>query len=70
VLDTISNAGTLRIKDISDELRVPHQTINSLIQYLKRRGLVQKAGEGLGAPYELTASGLAILAEMEQRRAA
>ena len=70
VLNVISNAGALRVKEISDNVRLPHQTINSLMQYLKRRGLVQKTAEGLGAPFELTASGRVVLVEMEQRRAA
>ena len=70
VLNVISKAGALRAKDISDKLRLPHQTINSLMQYLKRRELVQKTAEELGAPFELTASGRAVLVEMEQRRAA
>ena len=70
MLTMIADAGSPRIKDISDSLRVPHQTINSLIQYLKRKGFVQKAAEGLAAPYMLTASGRAILAKLEQRMAA
>ena len=70
VLTMISSAGALRIKDISDNFRLPRQTINSLMQYLKRRGFVQKTAEGLGSPFQLTASGRTVLAEMERRRVA
>ena len=70
VLTTISNAGAMRIKAISDTLRLPPQSTNSLIQYLKRKDLVQKTDDSLGAPYALTSLGRATLAEMEQRRAA
>jgi|GEM_PF-1458595 len=70
VLTTISNAGAMRIKAISDTLRLPPQSTNSLIQYLKRKELVQKTDDTPGAPYALTSIGRNILAEMEQRRAA
>ena len=60
----------MRIKDISDNLRLPHQTINSLMQYLKRKELVQKTGEGFGRTVHLNLLGRVTLAEMEQRRAA
>jgi len=70
VLTTISDAGAMRIKVISDTLRLPPQSTNSLIQYLKRKDLVQKTDESLGAPYTLTSLGRVTLTEMEQRRAA
>jgi predicted transcriptional regulator len=70
VLTIISSSGALRIKDISDNLCLPNQTINALIQNLKRRGLVEKTAEGLGSPFQLTVSGRAVLAQMEQRRVA
>jgi len=70
VLITISNGGAMRIKDISDALRLPPQSTNALIQYLKRKDLVQKTDDSLGAPYILTSLGRVTLTEMEQRRAA
>jgi DNA-binding IclR family transcriptional regulator len=70
VLSAISNAGAMRIKAICDTLRLPHQSTNALIQYLKRKDLVRKTDETLGAPYTLTSFGRVTLAEMEQRRAA
>jgi predicted transcriptional regulator len=60
----------MRIKAISETLRLPHQSTNSLIQYLKGKELVQKTDDSLSAPYALTSLGRTILAEMEQRRAA
>jgi predicted transcriptional regulator len=60
----------MRIKVISDTLRLPPQSTNSLIQYLKRKDLVQKTNKSLGAPYTLTSLGRATLTEMGQRRAA
>ena len=62
--------GALRIKDVSDRLRLPHQSTNALMQYLKRKALVEKLGEQVGAPFGLTALGRETLAEMAQRRAA
>jgi Mn-dependent DtxR family transcriptional regulator len=60
----------MRIKDISDSLQLPPQSTNALVQYLKRKELVQKTDESLSAPYALTSFGRSTLAEMEQRRAA
>src|SRR5208283_1843259 len=47
VLSVISSAGALRIKDVSDLLRLPPQSTNALMQYLKRKALVEKTGEQL-----------------------
>ena len=69
VLATISDGGAMRIKVISDTLRLPAQSTNALIQYLKRKDPVQKTDENLGA-YTLTSLGRVTLKEMEQRRAA
>jgi predicted transcriptional regulator len=70
VLLAISDSGTLRIKDIADVLGVPHQSINALIQYLKRKQLVKKTGQKFSAPYSLTDEGCAALVEMTRRHAA
>jgi DNA-binding IclR family transcriptional regulator len=70
VLQTISDAGELRIKDVKDLTKIPQNSINALMQYLKRKGLVKKAGDRFGAPYALTERGLATLTEMTRRRAA
>jgi DNA-binding IclR family transcriptional regulator len=70
VLSVLSSAGALRIKEVSDRLRLPHQSTNALMQYLKRKALVEKTEEQLGAPFALTAMGRATLAEIALRRAA
>jgi DNA-binding IclR family transcriptional regulator len=70
VLQTISDAGELRIRDVKDLTKIPQNSINALMQYLKRKGLVAKAGGRFDAPYALTERGLATLAEMTRRRAA
>jgi DNA-binding IclR family transcriptional regulator len=70
VLSTIRDSGALRIRDVTDVLRIPHASINALMQYLKRKHLVKKTGPEFDAPYSLTDEGRAALAEMTQRRAA
>ena len=70
VLETILNSGALRIRDVMDELSIPRESINALMQYLKRKHLVIKIGQGFNAPYSLTDEGRAVLAEMTRRHAA
>jgi DNA-binding IclR family transcriptional regulator len=70
VLSAILDSGALRIKDVAHALGVPHQSINALMQYLKRKQLVKKSGHELNAPYSLTDEGRTALAEMTRRRAA
>ena len=70
VLSAISGAGTLRIRDIRDRLGLPYQSMNSLMQYLKRKALIQKIDDLFDAPYGLTAMGRATLDGLAQRRAA
>jgi predicted transcriptional regulator len=57
VLSAISDSGALRIKDVTETLQIPHQSINALMQYLKRKHLVEKTGQDLHAPYSLTETG-------------
>jgi DNA-binding IscR family transcriptional regulator len=70
VLSAISEAGALRIKEVAISLNSPHRSINALMQYLKRKRLVAKAGQEFDAPYSLTETGRATLAEMTPRHAA
>jgi Mn-dependent DtxR family transcriptional regulator len=70
VLSAILDSGALRIRDVTDVLRVPHQSINALMQYLKRKHLVKKTGKEFNAPYSLTDEGRAALTEMARRHAA
>jgi Mn-dependent DtxR family transcriptional regulator len=69
-LSAILDSGALRIRDVTDVLGVPHQSINALMQYLKRKHLVKKTGQEFSAPYALTDEGRAALAEMIRRHAA
>jgi Mn-dependent DtxR family transcriptional regulator len=70
VLSTIFDSSALRIKDLSEMLQIPHQSTNALIQYLKRKRLVEKIGQDLHARYALTEMGRAALVEMTRRQAA
>ena len=70
VLSTILDSGALRIRDVTDVLRIPRASINALMQYLKRKRLVKKTGPEFDAPYSLTDEGRAALAEMTRRLAA
>jgi DNA-binding IclR family transcriptional regulator len=64
VLSVIFDSGEMRIRDVTNTVSVPHQSINALMQYLKRKRLVKKSGRDLHSPYALTAEGIAALAEM------
>jgi predicted transcriptional regulator len=70
VLSTILDSGALRIRDVKNMLKIPRQSINALMQYLKRKHLVSKTGQEFDAPYSLTDEGRAALAEMTRRLAA
>jgi predicted transcriptional regulator len=70
VLSAIRDARSMRIRDLKNELEIPHPSINALMQYLKRKALVQKTSQEQAAPYSLTAKGLDALTEMERRHAA
>jgi predicted transcriptional regulator len=60
----------MRIRDLKNELGIPQASINALMQYLKRKALVQKNSQEQAAPYSLTQKGLDALTEMERRQAA
>ena len=70
VLSVILDAGALRIRDIRDSLRIPQDSIRALIQYLKRKKMVQKTDQTFYAPYSLTEKGIETLSEMTRRLAA
>jgi DNA-binding MarR family transcriptional regulator len=70
VLSAILDARSLRIRDLRDALKIPHASINALMQYLKRKALVQKTSREMNAPYSLTDKGLEALTEMTRRHAA
>jgi predicted transcriptional regulator len=70
VLSAICDARSLRIRDLKNGLKIPQTSINALMQYLKRKGLVQKTGQERAAPYSLTDKGFDALTEMARRNAA
>jgi len=70
VLSAILDSGVLRIRDLTDVLRIPRDSMNALMQYLKRKHLVQKTGRDFNAPYSLTDEGRAALVEITRRHAA
>jgi DNA-binding IclR family transcriptional regulator len=70
VLSAIRDAGALRIRDVMNILRIQRESINALMQYLKRKHLVEKTSQEFNAPYSLTNEGHAALAEMTRRQAA
>jgi predicted transcriptional regulator len=69
VLSAIRDCESLRIRDATERLGIPHQSLNALFQYLKRKRLIAKTGNGLHAPYSLTDDGRATLTEMIRRAA-
>jgi DNA-binding IclR family transcriptional regulator len=69
VLSVIFNSGELRIIDVTNMLSLARQSMNALMQYLKRKRLVKKTGRELYSPYSLTEEGLAALAEMTRQAA-
>jgi predicted transcriptional regulator len=70
VLSAIRDARSLRIRDLKNALKIPQPSINALMQYLKRKGLVQKTSQEQAAPYSLTDRGFDALTEMARRHAA
>jgi predicted ArsR family transcriptional regulator len=67
VLSYLAERGEARIKDVRDALSISQASMNALMQYLKRKGLVRKISCELSAPYELTTEGHDILIEMFRR---
>jgi predicted transcriptional regulator len=70
VLSTILDSGTMRIRDVASVLGIPPDSINALMQYLKRKHLVEKTGREFNAPYSLTGEGRAVLGALTERQAA
>jgi DNA-binding IclR family transcriptional regulator len=64
VLVHLAEHGPTRTHHLGIALSIPRASINALIQYLKRKGLVRKSGTDLHAPHEITAEGEATLRDM------
>lgn len=67
VLSYLAEQGEARIKDVHAARGISLASMNALMQYLKRKGLVRKTRRDRSAPYELTAEGRDILREMSRR---
>ena len=67
LLSCMAERGEMRIVELGRALGIAQQSMNALMQYLKRKGLVRKMGRDLYAPYVLTDEGKATLTEMTLR---
>jgi DNA-binding MarR family transcriptional regulator/predicted transcriptional regulator len=66
VLAYLVREGPTRTRDVGVNLRIPLRSINALMQYLKRKGLVRKSDAALNAPHEVTDHGRKTLANMNR----
>ena len=67
LLSIIESERALRVRDVKNALGWSFQATNSLMQYLKRKGLIQKTDGAFDAPYILTPLGSLTLGEMTHR---
>jgi len=64
VLNYLVERGPTRTTKVGRDLDIAAPSINGLMQYLKRRGLVRKAGDALHCPHEITPEGHYVREEM------
>ena len=64
VLAYLVREGPTRTRDVGVGLKIPLRSINALMQYLKRKGLVRKSNAALNGPHEVTDHGRKTLADM------
>jgi len=64
VLAYLLEHGPTRTRDVGQALGVARASMNALMQYLKRKGLVKKSSGGLNAPHELTHAGRKTLGDL------
>jgi DNA-binding IclR family transcriptional regulator len=64
VLSQLAQHGPARTHSVGQALGIPRLSINALMQYLKRKGLVCKTSMDLHAPHELTNEGKETLQSM------
>ena len=69
VLGHLAEHGPCRARDLAVAVGVAFHSMNALIQQLKRRGIVAKAGDGHIAGHNLTPHGRTVLAELRRRDA-
>jgi len=68
VLACLAEHRQARTRDLGEMVGVPLRSMNALMQYLKRKGMVEKTGDALVAPYMLAPKGQETLEEMARRR--
>jgi predicted transcriptional regulator len=66
VLGHLAEHGPLRTSDIAAAVGVPFQSMNALIQQLKRRGMVRKAGDGQRSGHTITEFGHSVLVDLRR----
>ncbi len=67
VLSYLASHGPTRTRDIGLSLGLRHQSLNALMQYLKRRKAVRTESDTRFAPYELTPDGREMLVAMQRQ---
>jgi DNA-binding MarR family transcriptional regulator len=67
VLAYLAEQGKARTVDVARALDIPPQSMNALMQYLKRRGIVRVRSDAFRSPYVLTDEGRELLAAMTRR---
>ena len=67
VLGHLADHGPTRTRDIAAVVGAPFQSMNALVQQLKRRGMVCKAGDEQLSPHGITELGRSVLAELRRR---
>jgi len=66
VLGHLAEHGPLRTSDIAAAVGVPFQSMNALIQQLKRRRMLCKAGDGQRSGHTITEFGHSVLVELRR----
>lgn len=67
VLLVLAVHGPTRTAEIGRVLGIGKTAINALMQYLKRKGLVEKTGAAVTLPHRITQRGRDVLAELQHR---
>jgi DNA-binding IclR family transcriptional regulator len=67
VLDHMASHAAVRTVSLSRELDIPFQSMNALMQYLKRRGLVSKPDQARSAPHQVTDAGRRVLQALRRQ---
>ena len=70
VLEYLRDTGPTRTRDIGQALGISRYSMNALVQYLKRKGLVVKCDGDRNAPHELTDVGRNVLSDLRMDLAA